>query len=133
MKILHKNAAMTSLTIAALVVGTTFATTASAWQAMRQDNRAQPAPASPPAGESDMDAGQTMRDAWITGKVKAALLADDGVKGTAFEVQTRDGIVRLQGRAHAQSEIDRAKRIAMGIQGVREVDVRSVGIVPKTE
>lgn len=62
-------------------------------------------------------------DAWITAKVKAALLADTQVRGLALDVDAKDGVVILRGTAATQAEIDAARKIALGIEGVRAVAI----------
>lgn len=122
MKILHKRATIDILTIAGLA---TFAMLAG--DAVAQQGK----PSEPPKQETQ-DAGHDQTtpsgDAWITAKVKAALLADPDVRGLALEVETKNGVVTLRGTAVTQAEIDAAKKIALGIEGVRDVDVRPVGI-----
>ena len=60
-----------------------------------------------------------MGDTVITGKVKAALLADSNVKGTDISVETNQGDVTLSGTVASQAQIDDALRIARGIDGVK--------------
>lgn len=122
MKILHKRATIDILAIAGLMTLAMLAGDAVA----QQD-----APTEPPK-QAVRDAGRDQTtmpgDAWITAKVKAALLADPDVRGLALDVETKDGVVTLRGTVVTQAEIDAAKKIALGIEGVRDVDVRSVGI-----
>jgi len=66
--------------------------------------------------------GARLDDGITTTKVKAALLADSAVKGTAIEVETQNGIVQLSGFVDSQSQIDRAVQLAQGVQGVQKVD-----------
>lgn len=122
MKILHTNAAMTRLIAAALATCVMLAGYAMAQQSGQ--------PEQPPTTSDDSrrDATSTTGDAWITAKVKAALLADTDVRGLALDVDTKDGVVTLRGTAVTQAEIDAAKKIAKGIEGVRDVDVRYVAI-----
>ena len=42
-------------------------------------------------------AADAIDDAALTGKVKAALLADSTAKGTQIDVESKDGIVQLNG------------------------------------
>lgn len=100
MKILHTSAAMTRLAVAALSTCTMLAGPVMA-QRMGQ-------PEQSPATSNDSRQGgtPTSRDAWITAKVKAALLADTQVRGLALDVDTRDGVVTLRGTAVTQAEID---------------------------
>ena len=61
-------------------------------------------------------AGDATVDAAITGKVKTKLLADPDVKGLAIDVDTKDGVVTLNGSA------DKAVAIAKGTDGVKSVE-----------
>ena len=40
--------------------------------------------------------GEYVTDTWITGKVKAALVADDQVKATEVNVETFKGVVQVK-------------------------------------
>lgn len=60
-------------------------------------------------------------DAWITTKVKLALLTTDGVPGTAINVDTVDGRVTLQGTVPTATEKSRAEHVAKDIDGVKQV------------
>ena len=61
-------------------------------------------------------------DAAITTKVKAALLADDQVKGTQINVDTSGGTVRLTGTVDSAAQVSRAMEIAKGVSGVQRVE-----------
>lgn len=60
-------------------------------------------------------------DAWITTKVKIALLTTEGVSGTEINVDTTNGLVTVHGTVGSKSEKAEASRAAGGIEGVREV------------
>jgi hypothetical protein len=77
-----------------------------------------PAPANIP---SNPTAVQGIDDAGITAKVKAALLAEKGVDGTAINVDTTKGIVTLSGRVPDASQVERAAQIARNVEGVTTV------------
>ena len=68
------------------------------------------------------NAGTAVDDTMITGKVKAALLADSEVKGLDIHVDTKDGDVTLSGTVDSQAQIDNAQRIAKTIDGVKNVN-----------
>ena len=74
------------------------------------------------------DSDQPLGDTWITTKVKASLLADEDVAGLEVDVETVNGVVTLRGDVSSQAQIDEAKRIASGIEGVREVDASGLSI-----
>ncbi len=67
------------------------------------------------------DAKIVIDDSVITAKVKAALLADDTVKGTAISVETNKGEVQLSGFVSNQQQRDRALEIARSVEGVQKV------------
>lgn len=64
---------------------------------------------------------QPVDDTWITTKVKSSLLADADVSGLDIDVETVNGVVSLSGQVDEQAQIDQAKQIARGIEGVAEV------------
>lgn len=65
--------------------------------------------------------GETVDDAVVTTKVKAALLADPVVKSGDIGVVTREGEVQLSGFVDTQEQIDRATEVAKSAQGVKMV------------
>lgn len=65
--------------------------------------------------------GEEIDDGVITTKVKAALLADDIVKGLDINVETMNGTVTLNGTVDNQAQADRAVQITQGIEGVSNV------------
>lgn len=60
-------------------------------------------------------------DAWLTTKVKAALLADTKTSGTDVHVETTNGVVILTGTVESEAVKSNAERIARGIEGVQSV------------
>jgi osmotically-inducible protein OsmY len=60
-------------------------------------------------------------DAWITTKVKTALLFHRNVSGTGTTVYTKDGIVTLQGEVGSVAEKELATEYAQDIDNVKEV------------
>jgi len=77
------------------------------------------------------ETGEVVTDAWITTKVKADLLATDGVSGTSIDVDTNDGVVTLTGKVNSSAEADKAVTVARGIKGVTRVDSR-LSVNPST-
>jgi osmotically-inducible protein OsmY len=65
--------------------------------------------------------GEYVTDTWITGKVKAALVADDQVKATEVNVETFKGVVQLSGFVSSSAAMYQAVRVARGIKGVTSV------------
>jgi hyperosmotically inducible protein len=70
--------------------------------------------------------GDALSDANITAAVKAALATDPGLSALAIEVNTQDGVVRLEGPAPDATARERAAMIAAAPQGVSRVDNRLV-------
>jgi len=60
-------------------------------------------------------------DAWITTKVKAALITAEGVPSSSVHVDTVDGLVTLHGSVGTASEKANAEAAARSVQGMREV------------
>ena len=60
-------------------------------------------------------------DTMITTKVKAALLAEPGLKSQQIEVATKDATVTLSGSVESDIARDRAKQIALSTDGVKNV------------
>jgi osmotically-inducible protein OsmY len=60
-------------------------------------------------------------DTAITAKVKAALIAEPGLKSTAIDVDTKDATVTLSGTVASNEMRDRAKQIASSTSGVKNV------------
>lgn len=73
------------------------------------------------AASSTESAGNAIDETVITGKVKAALLADERVKGLDIDVETKQNEVMLSGFVDNQSQIDNAEKIAKNIEGVNKV------------
>lgn len=72
-------------------------------------------------------------DAWVTTKVKMALLTSEGVSGTEVNVDTIDGRVTLHGSVGTADEKARAEKVAREIDGVREVRNLLQVVPPKAE
>lgn len=65
--------------------------------------------------------GETIDDATITTRVKAALLNDPDVAGLRIDVDTFKGVVTLSGSVRTAAERDKAVTIARRISGVSDV------------
>ena len=63
----------------------------------------------------------TADDSAITAKVKAAILAEPGLKSLEISVDTKNATVTLSGNVDSNMLRDRAKQIAMATEGVRSV------------
>jgi hyperosmotically inducible protein len=66
--------------------------------------------------------GAEVDDSAITTKVRSALLGDSTVKSGNFNIETREGKVRLSGYVDDQAEADHAIGIARGVEGVKYVE-----------
>lgn len=60
-------------------------------------------------------------DTAITAKVKAALVAEPGLKSTDISVDTKDATVTLSGTVASNELRDRAKQVASSTSGVKNV------------
>jgi osmotically-inducible protein OsmY len=65
--------------------------------------------------------GEFIDDSLITGKVKAALVADPDLKATEINVETYKGTVQLSGFVASPEHIPKATQLARSIEGVKSV------------
>jgi hyperosmotically inducible periplasmic protein len=65
--------------------------------------------------------GHYVDDSVITAKVKAALVKEENLKGFDISVETQGGQVLLSGFVSSPQLRSRAVKIAMGVDGVRDV------------
>ncbi len=65
--------------------------------------------------------GEYIDDSLVTGKVKAALVADPDLKATEINVETFRGTVQLSGFVASPEHIPKAVALARGINGVKAV------------
>jgi osmotically-inducible protein OsmY len=75
-------------------------------------------------------AGEAVSDSWITSKVKTTLMFSRGVHGRDISVETRDGVVRLDGVVRSAAERTQAIDLASGIHGVTRVDDTTLRVEP---
>ena len=68
------------------------------------------------------DDDDLLSDAWITAKTNSTLLWTEGVHGSDIDVETKDGVVTLEGTVESGFEKELAIDIAQGIRGVERVD-----------
>jgi hyperosmotically inducible protein len=73
------------------------------------------------AGEAVDRTGAALTDAAVTSAVKAKLLADTAVSGLKIDVDTKDGVVTLNGTVATKAEADRAISVARESDGVKRV------------
>lgn len=62
-----------------------------------------------------------LTDSLITTKVKAAILAEKGLKTMQISVETQKGVVLLSGFVDSATQIARAKEVAASVKGVKSV------------
>ncbi len=87
--------------------------------------------ASDKLGKESDKAGEALEDAAITTKIKAAILAEPGLRVLQINVDTVNGASTLSGTVDSKSDSDRAKEIAGSISGVKRVDNQLVLKSPK--
>ena len=68
------------------------------------------------------DAAALMDDAGITTKVNAGLAQDPDLSAIKIDVDTRAGVVTLNGPVKSEQARDRASQIAQAVPGVTSVD-----------
>jgi len=67
------------------------------------------------------DTGRTLSDAAITASIKTDYLKDPDLSVLKIDVDTKDGVVVLNGMANTADGKQRAEKIASAIKGVKEV------------
>ena len=72
-------------------------------------------------------------DAWLTEKVRTALLFHRNVSGSTTEVHVQDGIVTLRGEASSQAQKELTTEYAKDVEGVKDVkNEMTMSPTPKT-
>jgi hyperosmotically inducible periplasmic protein len=71
-------------------------------------------------------------DAWLTTKVKIALLTADGVSASAVNVDSQEGTVTIHGKVKTEAEKAKAEAEARKVEGVKEVK-NLLQVVPESE
>jgi len=72
--------------------------------------------------DSNRSAGVVVDDAVLTAKVKSALLADSSTHGLKIDVDTRKGVVQLNGFVASDAEKSHAQHLASKTEGVKSVE-----------
>ena len=92
------------------------------------------------AKQATNTASNVVDNAAMTTKVKAALLADELVKGTQINVDSNAGVVKLTGTVDTPGQVTRAVEVAKGVSGVQRVENNltsspsaAPGLVPGTQ
>lgn len=83
--------------------------------------QSKPTTAGEKAKQTTAKATQVVEDPAITAAVKSKLLADKTVSGLKIDVDTKDGVVTLNGSADTKAESQRAVKLARGTSGVKRV------------
>jgi osmotically-inducible protein OsmY len=65
--------------------------------------------------------GEYIDDSAITTKIKFQIAKDDFLKSFQISVESRKGIVQLSGFVDSQNMVDKAGKIAEGVNGVKMV------------
>jgi hyperosmotically inducible periplasmic protein len=68
-------------------------------------------------------AGVAVNDTEITAKVKAAILAEAGLKTLQISVETKKGVVTLSGTVDSQMHSNTARSLASAVSGVNSVNI----------
>lgn len=71
-------------------------------------------------------------DAWITSKVKSSLIYSRTLDGLNIKVETKSGVVRLDGVVANYAEKELAVEIARNIRGVKGVDADTLRVTPRS-
>jgi hyperosmotically inducible protein len=71
-----------------------------------------------PAGDATGAVSETV----TTGKIKAAIAADPGMKDADVSVTTNNGVVMLSGTVKSQDQVAIATNLAQKMDGVTKVD-----------
>jgi osmotically-inducible protein OsmY len=64
---------------------------------------------------------EVVDDAALTTKVKAAIMAEPGLKSLQINVDTKDSVVTLTGTVDSAPMKDKAKEVASSVSGVKSV------------
>ena len=75
---------------------------------------------------SSSSAVSVVSDSLITGKVKAAIAADSGMKDSNVSVTTNQGVVTLSGSVKSPDQMTIASNLAIRQQGVQKVETNVV-------
>ena len=81
-----------------------------------------PETSAPAAAAASTTVGMEIDDTVVTTKVKSALLGDPDTKSFDIKVETRKGVVQLSGFVDTPTQADRARSIARGVEGVKNID-----------
>jgi osmotically-inducible protein OsmY len=83
-----------------------------------------------PRSDRERGASEAISDTWITSKVKSTLLFSRDVPGTAVSVETRDGVVKLEGTLDSEATKAMVVELTRDIHGVKRVDDSALRVTP---
>jgi osmotically-inducible protein OsmY len=72
-----------------------------------------------------------VNDAWITMKTKVELMTTKDLHTTGLNIDTRDGVVTLQGKVESEAEKTKAESVTKSLDGVKSVK-NLLQVVPKS-
>jgi len=75
---------------------------------------------------------EEMSDVWITSKVKSSLIYSRNLDGMSIKVETKSGLVSLNGIVANYAEKELAVEIARNIRGVKGVNADALKVMAKT-
>lgn len=75
---------------------------------------------------------EQMSDAWVTSKVKSSLIYSRNLDGLNIKVDTREGVVTLNGMVASFAEKELAVEIARNIRGVKGVNADALKVTART-
>ena len=75
-----------------------------------------------PSASTGSDSSNVVNDTLVTGKVKAAIAADSGMKDSDISVKTENGVVTLSGNVKSQDQVTLASALAQRQEGVNRVE-----------
>ncbi|GAB7530525.1 BON domain-containing protein [Pseudomonas sp. 3A(2025)] len=75
---------------------------------------------------------EQMSDVWVTSKVKSSLIYSRNLDGMNIKVDTREGVVTLNGMVASFAEKELAVEIARNIRGVKGVNADALKVTART-
>jgi len=116
MKSLFKTLSVAMLFVAAAA----FAVPATA-QTAKPEPRQEPKGATQTARDAAKQTGNAITDGWITMKVHSQFIPEDALEGSDIDVDTKNGVVTLNGTVPTEAARTRAMAIAKATDGVKSV------------
>jgi osmotically-inducible protein OsmY len=76
------------------------------------------------------DKKDVITDGWIEDHVRLKLVNDPDVRGGAFEVAVKDGVVTIKGKVEKEKFRQKAEKLVKKVKGVKQV-VNQVQVAPR--